>query len=280
MLQSLALSLYRNPLAQAFIRSPLGERVFQEAYFFYKRALEAREARHLREFTCGDSWIVDIGANIGFFCVMSAGWLDRGKVLAIEPEPDNFRRLEKVIAARGLDARVEARQVAVGESKGTGRLVVSKESHADHRLGDDGTPVALQTLDGIWQELGEPDVRLIKIDVQGGECGVLVGSKAVLETCKPALYVEVDATGEGGHARALLSLLEAIGYRPNGWCGKWAAITWEEALAEAERSPARYIDCLFLPEIKRKPDPTKIHNLAARSRGANSNRNRRWEPRE
>jgi FkbM family methyltransferase len=247
MLQSLALGLYSNPLAQAFIRSPLGERVFQEAYFFYKRALEAREARHLREFACGDSWIVDIGANIGFFCVMSAGWLRRGKVLAIEPEPNNFRRLQKVIAARGLDAQVEARQVAVGESKGTGHLVVSKESHADHRLGDGGIPVALETLDGIWQELGRPDIRLIKIDVQGGECEVLVGSQAVLETCKPAFYVEVDATGDKGHARALLSLLEAISYRPNAWCGKWVAITWDEALAEAERSPARYTDCLFLP---------------------------------
>jgi FkbM family methyltransferase len=248
MLQSLALSLYRNPLAQACIRSPLGERVFEEAYFFYKRTLEAREARYLREFTRSDSWIVDIGANIGFFSVMFAGWLDRGKVLAIEPEPENFRRLQKVIAARGLDARVEPRQVAVGEAKGMGHLVVSKESHADHRLGDDGTPVAVETLDGIWQELGEPGVCLIKIDVQGGECGVLAGSKGLLKTCKPALYVEIDAAGDVGHPRALLSMLDALGYQPNAWRDKWAAITREEAVAAAERSPARYTDCLFLPK--------------------------------
>src|SRR5271166_1927762 len=95
MLQSLALGLHRNPLAQAFIRVAARRARFSRGVFFYKRALEeARKARHLREFTCGDSWIADIGANIGFFCVMSAGWLHRGQVLAIEPEPDNFRRLQ------------------------------------------------------------------------------------------------------------------------------------------------------------------------------------------
>jgi hypothetical protein len=135
MLQMLALRFYRSRAAQAFVRSRIGDHVFQRMYFFYKKAYEAREVTRLRDYIDRDSWIIDVGANIGFFTITFAGWLEGGKVLALEPEPDNFRRLRTVVAASGLAGRVDARQVAVAECRGLGHLVLSQESHADHRLG-------------------------------------------------------------------------------------------------------------------------------------------------
>lgn len=249
MLQSLALFLYRNPLTQAVMRSRLGERIFETAYFRYKAGYEAREARYLREFVGVDGWIVDVGANIGFFSTLFAGWVAGGKVLALEPETNNFQRLERVIAARGLGDRVEARQIAASDTKGTGYLVINPDSHADHRLGDHGLPTALDTIDSLWEGLGRPRVSLIKIDVQGGESAVLNGARMVVETCKPALYVEIDTTNGGAgdiHARELLKLLDRFGYRPHSWTGGWKPKTADQALAEAKRSPGGYGDYLFL----------------------------------
>jgi FkbM family methyltransferase len=249
MLQSLALLLYRNPLTQAVMRSRLGERIFEMAYFRYKGGYEAREARYLHEFVGAGGWIVDIGANIGFFTTLFAGWVAGGKVLALEPETNNFRRLERVIAARGLGDRVEARQIAASDTKGTGYLIINPDSHADHRLGDHGLPTALETVDSLWDGLGRPSVSLIKIDVQGGERAVLKGARMVVETCKPALYVEIDTMNGGAgdiHARELLELLDLLGYQPHNWQGGWIPKTAEQILAEAKRRPGGYGDYLFL----------------------------------
>lgn len=253
MLQSLALGLYRNPLAQAAMRSPVGERIFERAYFFYKGAYEAREARHLREFVDANGWIVDVGANIGFFSILFAGWVERGKVVALEPETENFHRLERIVGARGLRDRVQTRQVAAGDVKGDGHLIINPESHADHRLGDQGMPIALDTLDGIWEGLNRPDIQLIKIDVQGSECGVLNGAKALIDTCEPALYVEIDTAGghANAHARGLLDLLGSLGYRPHSWRQRWLPRTIEQAFSEAKKRPGGYCDYLFLKSCER-----------------------------
>ena len=250
-LQLLALRLYGSALARTFIRSPFGESVFLKAYFLYKWLYEARQIQQLRPFTKNNSWIVDVGANIGFFTVIFARWLDSGKVLALEPEPDNFRRLQGVIAGKALGGRVEARQVAAAERKGTGHLVVSQESHADHRLGDEGMPIKLDTLDSIWTEFGCPDVRLIKIDVQGVEYEVLLGAVELLKTCRPALYIEIDATPARtpvDRTQSLLRMMETQGYQPNIWRGRWNPLTIGQVVPEAEKNATGYADFLFLPD--------------------------------
>src|SRR6185369_14589437 len=63
------------------------------------------------------------------------------------------------------------------------------------RSGDritDGTviKVPVVSLDESWRQLAEPDVSLIKIDVEGAEADVFAGASALLERCRPAVLVE------------------------------------------------------------------------------------------
>ena len=57
---------------------------------------------------CEGMKVVDIGANIGYYALMEAQIVgDSGKIYAIEPEPRNFRMLERNIEMNSYTKRVE-----------------------------------------------------------------------------------------------------------------------------------------------------------------------------
>ena len=93
-LQDIALSFYRTSLVQQFLKTEPGRAIFEKAYLSYKEFFEARGVEALRKYIDRDCWVVDIGANIGFFTTKFASWsAGSGKVIAIEPEETNFTRL-------------------------------------------------------------------------------------------------------------------------------------------------------------------------------------------
>src|SRR5258706_3868087 len=69
-----------------------------------------------------------------------------------------------------------------------------------------GERVALTTIDSLELDA----CHFIKIDVEGMEQAVVRGAQATLARHRPLLYVENDRPE---HARALVSQLEALGYR-------------------------------------------------------------------
>ena len=67
--------------------------VFEACYEIYKRLIEAPHA--LRAHVQPGTIVVDVGANVGFFTRYFAEWTGAdGRVLAIEPEQQNFERLK------------------------------------------------------------------------------------------------------------------------------------------------------------------------------------------
>ena len=136
--------------------------------------------------------VVDIGANIGYFSVLFGELAGpEGRVLAIEPEPNNARLLRKNVADRGLDKVVDIAQVAAGESSGTAVLhKASTGNEGDHRLyataPSEGerpherieVPVArVDDLVATW-----PCVDFIKMDIQGFEPHAIVGMEQTLRS--------------------------------------------------------------------------------------------------
>src|SRR5580693_4951300 len=106
-------------------------------------------------------------------------------------------------------------RAAVAEVTGEGLLEINPGHPGDHKLGTEGVPVAMTTIDDLLAARGWPEVSLIKIDVQGAESRVLAGARRTLERFSPALFLEVDdqqLRRYGSSAAELLTSVTAQGY--------------------------------------------------------------------
>jgi FkbM family methyltransferase len=130
---------------------------------------------------------IDVGANIGYFsCLMSKLAGPAGKVLAIEPEPQNLKLLEQNIAINNL-TNVVVHPCALGASTGAAMLGLYKSSNRGRHsiLETDAksrVKVPVRTLDDLAKDSGKniKSWSLAKIDVEGYEGFVIDGAKETL----------------------------------------------------------------------------------------------------
>lgn len=246
--QRMALGAYRLVFVRGLLRFAWGRRLFFGLYEGYKRLFEAGSIDALQSFVPEGSCVVDVGANVGFFAKRFARWVGpRGRVVAIEPEAANHAELVRALAARNLGERVLVLRAAADATAGTARLRINPDHPGDHRLGDDGEPVAAVTVD----ESAPAGLRvsLIKIDVQGAELRVLSGAAAVVARDRPALFVEVHPPSLALYGASLDSLLRWCADR--NYAPHWLVRRQSRPLprADLESALARrgYVDVLFLP---------------------------------
>lgn len=215
--QNAMLGAYRLVFARGLLRRAWGRRLFFALYEFYKNLFEAGPIGALRAYVPEGGFVIDVGANVGFFTERFARWVGpAGRVVAIEPEAANFAELVRRLGASGLAERLDARQAVADAQSGQARLVINPDHPGDHRIGDAGEPVAAVALDELVP--AGRQVALIKIDVQGAELRVLAGASATLARDSPALFVEVDPGGlarYGSGVEALLGTLARHGYAPH-----------------------------------------------------------------
>ena len=131
---------------------------------------------------------VDIGANVGLFSMFVASRVGRGGlILAIEPEPENLRRLRFNIAANpGVPIRAIA--TALGARAGTVALAINSHDRGGTRTrfiaADQHPPdcnkdasgqslAACRTLLAVLAEEAIAAVDALKIDVEGAENSIL-----------------------------------------------------------------------------------------------------------
>lgn len=190
-------------------------------YRRYEPELAATLAHHL---DLGSAEImVDIGANMGWYSLLVSR-LSKGRcrVLAFEPDPENFARLKDNLALNQV-TQVTAFNLAVGETAATLQLHRYGKSNAGrHSLVDlhDGEtiPVQVIALDDFWQtqDLPTGPIRLLKMDIEGYEVFALRGARAVLERCEWLLLEHSPAylARSGADIHALIDLLLAAGFTP------------------------------------------------------------------
>lgn len=138
--------------------------------------------------------VVDVGANIGYNAVHAARRVGpRGRVVAIEPAPDNVAVLERNVAAARL-SNVIVHPVAAGRESGRRKLYLRGETSAVNSLYPescyakvtDVVEVPVAPLDDLVEGMAD----LVKIDVEGAELEVLEGMTRLLGAPKLSLIVE------------------------------------------------------------------------------------------
>lgn len=130
---------------------------------------------------------IDVGANIGYFsCLMSKLAGPSGTVLAVEPEPDNLKLLERNLKINNL-MNVTVYACALGNQEGLAKLGLYKAANRGrHSILDADAlstiPVRVRTLDELAKSSATSMAAwsLVKIDVEGYEGFVLAGAKDTL----------------------------------------------------------------------------------------------------
>jgi FkbM family methyltransferase len=140
-----------------------------------------------------DSVVFDIGANIGYYAI----FLERHsgcRVVAFEPSPREYQRLEKNIALNHC-RRVEAVCLALGDIPRRSNLYLSNANTGVNSLiltdkATEAIQVQVETLDRFVAEKGIGRIDFLKIDVEGSEHSVLQGGYNTIQKYKPGIFYE------------------------------------------------------------------------------------------
>lgn len=143
--------------------------------FFGQRELEHKYL--LQKFLNKGDTVLDLGANIGYYANMEAQVVgDTGKIIAIEPNPDNVRLLKLNLLLNNNADKSTVIHGAGGSETGEGTLFLSDRSNLHSFIEDQNSngktiQVPLFNISSIIDQWGEFD--FLRMDIEGFEVKVL-----------------------------------------------------------------------------------------------------------
>jgi FkbM family methyltransferase len=140
----------------------------------------------------GDACI-DVGANIGVLTLLASKAVGpSGKVLAIEPNPDNVQMLYRNIAFAQA-TNVDVLPLAASDRRSVFSLTGRSNTHLVSARGaaeGGGSFVQSIVLDELLGHV--PRLDFVKMDIEGHEPAALRGMRRLLERHRPVLLVEFN----------------------------------------------------------------------------------------
>lgn len=135
---------------------------------------------------------INIGAHIGTVAVFlkKSGFFE--DVIAIEPDPNNYEYLKENWAGNVPSKGGACLECAVSSYDGEAVFTQAKDSTVGNRIsnqefGGDDLKVKTITLDKLMNEVGQKDIGLVYMDVEGHEYEVLKGGEETLKRGMPVV---------------------------------------------------------------------------------------------
>jgi FkbM family methyltransferase len=183
---------------------------------------------------------VDVGANLGDFSLIASRLIGAaGKVVAFEPDPENYGWLSKSIKRNKL-SNIELRAEALSNEDGQASFFLSQVSgwHTlkKDQLSNEKQEIVVPTrrLDGV--PLDRLDV--MKIDVEGAEFEVLQGAREQISRFNPTIFIDLHPA-MGADVDGCLNMLRALGYNIFGFDGHGRCREYREQDGEVVALPRR-----------------------------------------
>ena len=147
-------------------------------------------------------WFLDIGANIGTTSVYIAKNISPNlKILAFEPEAENYRLLRINLLLNKLEEKVICENVGLGIENKQATMYRNLENPGAnslfHRTKDlIVEDIQITSLDAYLKEkkIEPKEVKCIWIDTEGFEAQVLLGAKELLEKNPAPIFLEFNPT--------------------------------------------------------------------------------------
>jgi FkbM family methyltransferase len=191
--------------------------LYGPVYSFYKAVSDRVERRLISQHVAPGMTVLDVGANIGVYTRFLADLVSpTGKVIAIEPDLENFRRLTRATAS---NPAVVALHAAASDATGTCTLYISDSLNVDHHIYASSESREAVTVPAYRiDDLVTPGSRVdfIKMDIQGAEPIAIRGAERVLmENPGIVLLFEYWPDGirrSGNDPDQLLTHLRGLGF--------------------------------------------------------------------
>lgn len=158
--------------------------------------MSSHEDEILQHFTPKEGDIVvDIGAAFGFYTILASQMVgQKGRVIAIEPQPESFQMLNSNIKLNKL-SNVKTLNYAVYSNETKLKLYNTYSVLPERAVKNTSeySEIKANTLDNLLFQIGNIDeVNWIKIDVEGAELEVLKGATNMLFKSKDlTILIEV-----------------------------------------------------------------------------------------
>jgi len=162
------------------------------ALFVYGKR-EILDTYLVKEELTDDMAVLDIGANIGYYVLLEASQLDKGRVYAFEPDPRNIKLLEKNIKLNNFEDKVKIYPYAVSNKNETKTFYLGERTNVSSFIKRedvvDKIDVRCIKLDDFFSI---DTIDLIRMDIEGYECQVLEGMRNFLTNTKKPIKLLIE----------------------------------------------------------------------------------------
>jgi FkbM family methyltransferase len=161
--------------------------LYNLSYARFKNKNDAFEIETLKKTIKPGSYVLDIGANIGFYSkILSDIVGENGRIFCFEPDKTNFKYLQKNTV--GLK-NVVLFNNAVSDKKDVIKIYKSKMLNVDHRTYpvsdyESVEEIHALSIDELMADGTIPKVDFVKIDIQGYELFAFKGMQKLLQSNK------------------------------------------------------------------------------------------------